>query len=58
MLLRMDRLATQIAVALGAFAAGVAGAELLGADSLGIAFGFGQLTFVLACAWILLLRER
>ena len=33
-------------------------AELFGADSLGIAFGFGQLTFVLACAWILLLRER
>jgi hypothetical protein len=58
MLLRMDRLAAQIAVALGAFGAGVALAELLGADSLGIAFGFGQLAFVIACAWLLLVRER
>jgi hypothetical protein len=58
MLRRVDRLAAQIAVALGAFGAGVAVAELFGADSLGIAFGFGQLTFVVACGWLLLLRDR
>jgi hypothetical protein len=56
MLRRVDRLAAQIAVALGAFAVGVGLAELLGADSLGIAFGFGQLAFVLATGWLLILR--
>jgi hypothetical protein len=56
MLGRVDRLAAQIAVALGAFAVGVGIAELAGADSLGIAFGFGQLAFVIATAWLLLWR--
>jgi hypothetical protein len=53
----VDRLVVQIAVALGAFGVGVGLAELLGADSLGIAFGFGQLAFVLAVGWLLLVRE-
>ena len=37
-----------------AFAAGVGLAELLGAISLGVAFGVGQLTFAAALAWLLL----
>jgi hypothetical protein len=37
-----------------AFGVGVAVAELLGAVSLGVAFGAGQLTFAAALVWVLL----
>ena len=50
----MHRLSTQTALLVGAFAVGVAFAELLGASSLGIAFGFGQIAFTLALGWALL----
>jgi hypothetical protein len=42
-------------IALASFGAGVGLAELFGAASLGIAFGFGQIAFVLACV-VLLVR--
>ena len=41
-------------MAFGAFGVGVGVAELAGADSLGIAFGFGQIAFVLAFVALLL----
>jgi uncharacterized membrane protein (DUF485 family) len=50
----MDRLSVQFAVLLGAFGAGVGLAELFGAASLGIAFGFGQIAFALALGAVLL----
>jgi uncharacterized membrane protein (DUF485 family) len=37
-----------------AFATGVGAAELLGAVSLGVAFGVGQLTFAAALVWVLM----
>lgn len=37
-----------------AFAVGVAGAELLGAVNLGVAFAVGQLTFAAALVWVLM----
>lgn len=40
----------------GAFAVGTALAEALGASNLGIAIGFGQLTFMAALIWTLLQR--
>jgi hypothetical protein len=45
---------TQVAALLGAFALGTVVAELLGADSLGIAMSFGQLAFTLALGAVLL----
>jgi hypothetical protein len=36
-------------LSIAAFGAGVGLAELFGASSLGIAFGFGQIAFALAC---------
>ncbi len=50
----MTRLSVQIAALLGAFALGTVLAELLGADSLGIAMSFGQLAFTLALGAVLL----
>jgi hypothetical protein len=50
----VDRLSAQIALVLGAFAAGAALAELFGASSLGIAFGFGQIAFSLTLGFVLL----
>jgi hypothetical protein len=50
----VDRLTTQVAATLGAFGVGVGLAEVLGADSLGIAFGFGQIAFALALGFVLL----
>jgi hypothetical protein len=44
-----------ILIALGAFGAGVGLAELFGASSLGVAFGFGQIAFAIGCV-ILLVR--
>jgi hypothetical protein len=44
----------QLAILLGAFAGGVAVAELLGAGSLGVALGVGQLCFAATLAWVLL----
>jgi hypothetical protein len=44
----------QALVALGAFAAGAAIAELAGAANLGTALGFGQIAFVLAVVGLLL----
>jgi hypothetical protein len=44
----------QLAVMLGAFALGAAIAGALGAVSLGVALGVGQLTFAAALAWVLL----
>lgn len=50
----MDRFTSQLAAVLAAFAVGLGLAELLGAASLGIAFGFGQIAFTLALGWVLL----
>jgi len=47
-------MARQLLLMLLAFAAGAAVAGLLGAVSLGVAFGVGQLTFAAALVWILL----
>jgi hypothetical protein len=44
----------QLATLLGAFAAGIAGAEILGAVNLGVALGVGQITFAAALVWVLL----
>jgi hypothetical protein len=44
----------QLLILLGAFAGGAAIAGLLGADSLGIALGVGQVCFAVALAWVLL----
>jgi hypothetical protein len=48
-MLRRVRLPAQLVVALAAFAVGVGLAELFGAASLGVAFGFGQIAFALCC---------
>jgi hypothetical protein len=50
----MDRLTAQVAALAAAFALGVGLAELFGAASLGIAFGFGQIAFGLALAFVML----
>jgi hypothetical protein len=50
----MQRGTIQFALLVAAFAAGVTLAELLGAASLGVAFGFGQIAFTLALGWVLL----
>jgi hypothetical protein len=44
----------QLAILLGAFAAGAALAGVLGAANLGVALGVGQLCFAAALAWVLL----
>jgi hypothetical protein len=44
----------QLAVMLGAFVLGAAIAGALGAISLGVALGVGQLTFAAALVWVLL----
>jgi hypothetical protein len=44
----------QLAVLAAAFAAGVGVATILGAVSLGVAFGVGQLFFAAALVWVLL----
>lgn len=44
----------QLAVMLGAFVLGAAIAGALGAVSLGVALGVGQLTFAAALVWVLL----
>jgi len=54
MLADVGRPAAQLAVVLAAFAVGVGLAEALGAASLGIAFGFGQIAFGLALAAVML----
>ena len=48
------RLSVQLAVLVGAFGAGVGLAELFGAANLGVAFGVGQICFVLALVYVLL----
>jgi hypothetical protein len=48
------RFPLQILAALASFGVGVALAELFGASSLGVAFGFGQITFVIGCTALLL----
>lgn len=45
-----------LAILVGAFAAGSALAAALGAANLGTALSFGQIAFALALAWVLLLR--
>jgi hypothetical protein len=47
-------IARQLALLAGAFAAGVALAGALGAVSLGVALGVGQLSFAAALVWLLL----
>jgi hypothetical protein len=47
------RFPVQLAVAFGVFGVGVGLAELFGASSLGVAFGFGQIAFTLACVWLI-----
>jgi hypothetical protein len=44
----------QLAVLLAAFAGGTLVAGGLGADSLGVALGVGQVCFAAALAWVLL----
>lgn len=44
----------QLAIMLGAFGAGTAVAAALGAASLGIALGVGQICFAAALVWVLL----
>jgi hypothetical protein len=44
----------QLAIMLGAFTGGAALAGLLGAVSLGVALGVGQLCFAAALVWVLL----
>jgi hypothetical protein len=44
----------QLAIMLGAFAGGAALAGLLGAVSLGVALGVGQVCFAAALVWTLL----
>jgi hypothetical protein len=44
----------QLALMLGAFAIGAAVAGALGAVSLGVALGVGQVCFAAALAWVLL----
>jgi uncharacterized membrane protein (DUF485 family) len=44
----------QLAILLGAFAAGTAIAAALGAITFGVALGVGQLFFAAALAWVLL----
>jgi hypothetical protein len=48
------RFPAQIAISLAAFAVGVGLAEIFGASSLGIAFAFGQIAFVIGCTALLL----
>jgi hypothetical protein len=50
----MVTLAARIGIALGAFALASALAELFGATNLGTAFGFGQIAFALATAYLLI----
>ncbi len=45
----------QLAIMLGAFALGTAIAAALGAITFGVALGIGQLCFVAALAWALLI---
>jgi hypothetical protein len=47
-------LPAQIAAAFLVFGVGVGLAELFGASSLGVAFGFGQIAFALGCVALLL----
>jgi hypothetical protein len=44
----------QLALMLGAFVAGAAVAGVLGAASLGVALGVGQLCFAAVLVWVLL----
>jgi hypothetical protein len=44
----------QLAILFGAFAGGALVAGALGADSLGVALGVGQVCFAGALAWVLL----
>jgi uncharacterized membrane protein (DUF485 family) len=44
----------QLAILLGAFAAGTAIAAALGAVSFGVALGIGQLSFATVLVWVLL----
>ena len=46
----------KLAIVLAAFGIGVGLAELFGAKNLGTAFGVGQLTFVVALAYVLIRR--
>lgn len=47
-------MARQLALMLGALVAGIALAELLGAVSLGVALGVGQIFFAATLVWALL----
>lgn len=47
-------MARQLAIMIGAFAGGAAIAGVLGAVSLGVALGVGQICFAAALAWVLL----
>ena len=44
----------QLAILLGTFAVGALLAGALGADSLGVALGVGQVCFAAALAWVLI----
>jgi hypothetical protein len=47
------RFPAQIIFALASFGIGVGLAELFGASSLGVAFGFGQIAFAVGCVALL-----
>lgn len=47
----------KLAIVIGAFAAGVGLALLVGAKNLGTAFGVGQLTFVIGLVYVLIVRR-
>ena len=51
---RRDAVTRQLLILLAGFAAGTALAGALGAVSLGVAFGVGQIGFALALVWVLL----
>jgi hypothetical protein len=47
----------KLAIVLAAFGVGVGVAELFGAKNLGTALGVGQLTFVIALAYVLIAKR-
>jgi hypothetical protein len=51
---RIARVLRTLLIAFGSFWVGVGLAELFGASSLGVAFGFGQILFALCCVGLIL----
>jgi hypothetical protein len=51
---RIARVLRTLLIAVGSFGVGVGLAELFGASSLGVAFGFGQILFAVCCVALIL----